>query len=139
MRKRSRSGSAAKTAPPFATDSRDYGDDGYWVSRHARRRSAGSAATSDETDEWLLEWAQLQPLLAEALPNNASVVDVGCGNSLLALGIGSLYNHSSRPNVDYRVHEETLTIDYFAARDVPAGEELCIYCGPDEELWFDVK
>ena len=29
--------------------------------------------------------------------------------------------------------------DYFAARDVPAGEELCIYYGPDEELWFDVK
>ena len=60
-------------------------------------------------------------------------------NSLLALGIGSLFNHSSRPNVDYRVHEETLTIDSFAARDVPAGEELCIYYGPDEELWFDVK
>ena len=59
--------------------------------------------------------------------------------NLLALGIGSLFNHSSRPNVDYRVHEETLTIDYFAARDVPAGEELCIYYGPDEELWFDVK
>ena len=60
-------------------------------------------------------------------------------NSLLALGIGSLFNHASRPNVDYRVHEETLTIEYFAARDVPAGEELCIYYGPDEALWFAVE
>ena len=62
------------------------------------------------------------------------------GDQLLALGIGSLFNHSPSPNVHYHVHDaEEPMIEFVAARAVPAGEELCIFYGREEDLWFDVK
>ena len=56
------------------------------------------------------------------------------GDYLLALGIGSLFNHSSSPNVDYRVDTKHDIIRYFTARKIAAGEELFIFYGPN--LWF---
>ncbi len=53
---------------------------------------------------------------------------------LLALGIGSLFNHCSRPNLDYRVDQLNLRILYYATRKIEQGEELCIFYGND--LWF---
>lgn len=60
------------------------------------------------------------------------------GSRLLALGLGSLFNHSRRPNVDYRLGRlEDNVIRFFVGhRAVQAGEELCIYYGHDEHLWF---
>jgi SET domain-containing protein len=56
---------------------------------------------------------------------------------LLALGYGSLFNHSSKhPNVDYRVDATNSTITYRSGpRAIPAGVELCISYGCN--LWFE--
>lgn len=60
----------------------------------------------------------------------------------LALGYGSLYNHSYTPNARYVKHFDRLTIDFIALRDIAAGEEIRMnYNGqPDsrQKLWFEV-
>ena len=61
--------------------SRRYGDDAYWIERFSEK----PRADEDITDEWLLSWVQLQPLLD--LPPNATVLDLGCGNSELAFNL----------------------------------------------------
>lgn len=54
----------------------------------------------------------------------------------LALGLGSLFNHSSRrQNVVWRRDVAGLVIRYVTAREVEAGEELCISYGAGR-LWF---
>lgn len=58
----------------------------------------------------------------------------GGGVHFLALGIGSLFNHSDPPNVEYRVHRSEQTISFQACRDIKCGEELCIFYG--RNLWF---
>ena len=75
-------------------------------------------------------------------------VERGTRDLLLALGIGSLFNHSETPNVDYRVaapvaagstpppdHDPQGRVTFRCSHDASAGEELCIYYGPD--LWFE--
>lgn len=60
----------------------------------------------------------------------------------IALGCGSLYNHSYTPNARYVKHFERLTIDFIALRDIAEGEEIKTnYNGdPDSRkgLWFSV-
>lgn len=48
---------------------------------------------------------------------------------------GSLFNHSSSPNVSYIIDTETESIRYTTIRAVTEGEELCIFYG--HKLWFD--
>lgn len=57
------------------------------------------------------------------------------GSMLLALGVGSLFNHNRQPNLDYRVDHDNLIIRYFAAKTVATGEELTIFYG--DKLWFE--
>ncbi|KAG6541340.1 hypothetical protein Mapa_017282 [Marchantia paleacea] len=63
------------------------------------------------------------------------------GDMALALGLGSIFNHSRRANVSYRVRSDNLTIEYTTTSDIRAGEELCIYYGnlrfEEEELEDD--
>jgi tRNA-specific adenosine deaminase 3 len=48
----------------------------------------------------------------------------------LALGLGSLFNHSSdKPNVSYVLDKENNTIRYTTKRTIKEGEELCIFYG----------
>lgn len=62
--------------------------------------------------------------------------NVAGGDKLLALGYGSLFNHSRHPNVDYRVDAANLCIRYFSGhKNIQKDEELCISYG--ESLWFD--
>lgn len=65
------------------------------------------------------------------------------GELAVALGQGSLYNHSFQPNVVYEKRLSDRLIEYRALRDVEPGEELCInYNGvvdDDTPLWFEVK
>ncbi|OSX60029.1 hypothetical protein POSPLADRAFT_1086915, partial [Postia placenta MAD-698-R-SB12] len=56
------------------------------------------------------------------------------GRMALALGLGSLFNHSSSPNVSYIIDTETESIRYTTIRAVTEGEELCIFYG--HKLWF---
>lgn len=53
---------------------------------------------------------------------------------LLALGVGSLFNHSQTPNLDYRIDQKNAVIKYFAAKDIEPEEELFIFYGSN--LWF---
>ncbi|KIW96885.1 uncharacterized protein Z519_02276 [Cladophialophora bantiana CBS 173.52] len=55
----------------------------------------------------------------------------------LALGLGSMFNHSTRDqNVGWKRNTETDVIVYTALRDIKAGEELCISYG-SVRLWFE--
>ena len=63
----------------------------------------------------------------------------GDGETAIALGFGSLYNHADDNNADYEMHFGDLAIHVIAERDIPAGEEICIdYTdGVDRStLWF---
>ncbi|OBZ68733.1 SET domain-containing protein 7 [Grifola frondosa] len=57
------------------------------------------------------------------------------GRMALALGLGSLFNHSQAPNVSYILDSETESIRYMTTRPVKRDEELCIFYG--HKLWFD--
>ncbi|MFC0215912.1 SET domain-containing protein [Paenibacillus chartarius] len=68
------------------------------------------------------------------------VFNYGANHSALLLGYGSLFNHSYTPNATYDISFEKLTVDFFAYRDIAAGEEILInYNGDvdcDDPLWF---
>ncbi|KAI0769853.1 hypothetical protein C8Q74DRAFT_853218 [Fomes fomentarius] len=57
------------------------------------------------------------------------------GRMALALGLGSLFNHSQRPNVSYTIDPATESIRYTTSRRILPDEELCIFYG--HKLWFD--
>lgn len=46
--------------------------------------------------------------------------------SAVALGLGSLFNHSYRPNVTAHTDVPGRAIEFLAARDIDEGEELTI-------------
>jgi SET domain-containing protein len=58
------------------------------------------------------------------------VFDWNKGMVAIALGYGSLYNHSHRPNAEF-YSEGRLTQVLWAIRDIDAGEEITIYYGPE--------
>ncbi|WP_411576806.1 SET domain-containing protein [Streptomyces mutabilis] len=57
----------------------------------------------------------------------------------LALGYGSLYNHSPRPNARYRKNTDTATVDIHAVRGIAPGQEITVgyTCDGTNPLWFD--
>ncbi|KAH7922040.1 hypothetical protein BV22DRAFT_992990, partial [Leucogyrophana mollusca] len=57
------------------------------------------------------------------------------GRMALALGLGSLFNHSSSPNVSYTTDSREDRIRYTTTRLVDQDEELCIFYG--HKLWFE--
>jgi SET domain-containing protein len=61
----------------------------------------------------------------------------------MALGMGSLYNHSFAPNARYLRHCGDQAIEYVALRDIHPGDEIIInYNGdPDDDtpVWFEVQ
>jgi uncharacterized protein len=65
------------------------------------------------------------------------------GYGAIALGYGSLYNHSYNPNADYARNMESKEIYFFAIKDINPEEEVTVnYNGdPDDKtpVWFDVK
>lgn len=60
----------------------------------------------------------------------------------IALGYGSLFNHSYTPNARFKNNLEKEMIDFFAIEKIEAGEEILVnYNGePDDKkaLWFEV-
>ena len=65
------------------------------------------------------------------------------GKCAIALGYGSLYNHSPTPNADYEMDFQNQTIDVFCTKDIKAGEEITVsYILEDDtkkKLWFEVE
>lgn len=66
----------------------------------------------------------------------------GEDDTAIALGLGSLFNHSYTPNINYENNQENLSIDFYALHDISLGEHLTINYNGDLEdkspLWFDV-
>ncbi len=69
------------------------------------------------------------------------VWDIKAKSSAIALGFGSLYNHSDTPNAEFELMIADQMIRIYAIRDIPAGEEICLdYMGlkdTEATLWFD--
>ncbi|KAG2100418.1 uncharacterized protein F5147DRAFT_710294 [Suillus discolor] len=57
------------------------------------------------------------------------------GRMALALGLGSIFNHSSHPNVLYTIDPAHQCIRYTSTRTINPEEEMCIFYG--QNLWFD--
>ena len=62
------------------------------------------------------------------------------GDLAIALGFGSLYNHSYAPNATFICRHEALSIEFVALRDIPPGEEITIDYNERSDylssLWF---
>ncbi|MFB2347919.1 SET domain-containing protein [Priestia megaterium] len=63
-------------------------------------------------------------------------------NTAIALGYGSLFNHSYTPNAIYYYNEDNLSIEFYAEADIKKDEEITINYNGDptdkSPLWFDV-
>lgn len=100
----------------------------------------------------LIEVCHLIILPAEELPviHKTSLHDfyflwgVDQNQAAIALGLGSLYNHSYQPNAEFLFDYENETIDIIALEDIPLGAEIVVnYHAGDENgeqtIWFDVN
>ena len=62
-------------------------------------------------------------------------------DSVIALGYGSIYNHSYNPNATYKKNIEEKSIDFIAIQDIKKDEEITVnynFGNPDDksELWI---
>jgi len=69
------------------------------------------------------------------------VYEYGINHSAVVLGYGMLFNHSYEPNAIYEISFEKHTFDYYAYKDIKAGEEITINYNGEvddmEPLWFN--
>ena len=67
--------------------------------------------------------------------------EYGKNHSALLLGYGMLFNHSYTPNATYDINFKNHTFDFFAYKDIKAGEEIFINYNGDvddnDPLWFN--
>lgn len=67
--------------------------------------------------------------------------EYGIGRSAILLGYGMLFNHSYEPNATYEINFDNHTFDFFAYKDIEAGEEIFINYNGDvddtDPLWFN--
>jgi SET domain-containing protein len=67
-----------------------------------------------------------------------------CRQGAIALGHGSLYNHSYEPNARFLFHEDQECLEFIALRDIEPSEEITINYNNIEEsaanpMRFDVR
>jgi len=69
--------------------------------------------------------------------------DAGAGACAVALGYGSLYNHSYTPNAVYERDHAHAELTVVALRNIAAGEEVVFNYnripGDLDPVWFDVQ
>jgi hypothetical protein len=69
------------------------------------------------------------------------VYEYGINHTAVVLGYGMLFNHSYEPNATYDINFDNHTFDYYAYKDIKAGEEIVINYNGDvddkEPLWFN--
>ena len=86
------------------------------------------------------EWPHVEPTVLALYIFNFGPQDE---HAAIALGYGSLYNHSYTPNAKYVKSWEEKLIRFIALRDIEAGEEITVnYNGSPEDqtpIWFDVE
>jgi uncharacterized protein len=61
------------------------------------------------------------------------------GAGAIALGLGSLYNHSAAPNAECELALEEERLVVRALRTIAAGEEITISYGEESDLWFAAR
>jgi uncharacterized protein len=88
------------------------------------------------------QWPHIEPtVLALYIYNFGPTAEEE--HAAIALGYGSLYNHSYTPNAKYIKNWDEQVIRFVALRDIEAGEEITInYNGSPEDktpIWFEVR
>src|SRR5437588_1409865 len=88
------------------------------------------------------EWPHIEPtVLALYIYNFGPTAEEE--HAAIALGYGSLYNHSYMPNAKYIKSWEEQVIRFVALRDIEPGEEITInYNGSPEnqtQIWFETS
>ncbi|MFC7321253.1 SET domain-containing protein [Halobacillus campisalis] len=67
--------------------------------------------------------------------------EYGENHSAFVLGYGMMFNHSYEPNANYKINFENDTFDFYAYRDIKAGEEVLInyngFVDNEDPLWFN--
>jgi SET domain-containing protein len=67
--------------------------------------------------------------------------EYGINHTAILLGYGMLFNHSYTPNATYDINFKNHTFDFYAYKDIKAGEEILINYNGDvddtEPLWFN--
>ncbi len=58
------------------------------------------------------------------------------GAAAIALGLGSLYNHSLDPNAEFELLLDADVVEFRALRHIAPGEEVTISYCDDSDLWF---
>jgi SET domain-containing protein len=62
---------------------------------------------------------------------------------VLALGYGSMYNHSENPNIEYEIFPDKREIKFISIKNIKKGEELLFnYKGKEKSdvpLWFELE
>lgn len=115
----------------------------------SKLQGLGVFTSSDIPEEGIIEISPILyipstdiPLIKKTIINNYYFEwDEDSKAGVLALGYGSIYNHSYTPNAYYDMDMPGGTISFYAYRDIKAGEEITInYNGaPDDDkpIWFD--
>ncbi|MFF2445854.1 SET domain-containing protein [Neobacillus sp. NPDC058068] len=67
--------------------------------------------------------------------------EYGLNHTAFVLGYGMLFNHSYEPNATYEINFPNHSFDFYAYKDIKAGEEILINYNGDEDdnepLWFN--
>lgn len=74
-----------------------------------------------EKGAWPWPWALVSQEAIRRFPSRYG--------QLIRPGLGSLFNHSTTPNVSFTLSYSTYTIQYKTFRAIASGEELCIFYG----------
>jgi SET domain-containing protein len=104
----------------------------------------GVFATQDINKDEIIEVCPVLFLPAKRGEINYTLVDYAFQwprtddwqNFVVALGYGSLYNHSNTPNANWTNDVENKTFIFFSTKPIKKGEEIFIYYG-DENYWSD--
>ncbi len=62
----------------------------------------------------------------------------------IALGFGSIYNHTYEPNAIYEINHDVKTIDFTASSDIKKDEEITVnynFANPKDKnpMWFEIQ
>ena len=61
--------------------------------------------------------------------------------SVIALGFGSIYNHTYKPNARFKIKQKNMIIDFVALNDIKKDDEITVnYCNGNPKknpLWFE--
>lgn len=67
--------------------------------------------------------------------------EYGKNHTAILLGYGMLFNHSYKPNATYDINFGNDSFDFYAYKDIKAGEEILINYNGDvddnDPLWFN--